>query len=237
MLLPSRALGAPLCFFHSEWAPRFALVRFPNCNSSTRHPVFPPDTPIVTVRRASVRSLRFSWSERREGSGCPSRQNLRVCVLSLLQVRCEPLPHYKAVPSQCPASSSFPPIPPPGSLHSTPQHRPQPLPGEGVPSCSPSLSWSVSSDSLAGPVGLSPEFFLSLPSSPRPCSRGYLTPPSTPLPSLSPPPHATPRSLLPFLAQPVLSLSPSSTSPPPCACVRAGTHAHAHTHIHIHTST
>lgn len=65
-----RALGTPLCFPHCEWAPRFALVRIPNCNSPTRHP--------YSHSQAGVSPATQIFLARGEGSGCPSRQNLRA---------------------------------------------------------------------------------------------------------------------------------------------------------------
>lgn len=67
----------------------------------------------------------FPGSKGGEGSDCPSRQNLRVSLPTLLQVCHMPLPHYKALPGLCLLSSpslplsewSWAPVPPPGSLH------------------------------------------------------------------------------------------------------------------------
>lgn len=190
-------MGTPIC-----------TGQFPNCSSLLPHrTVFSPDSPIVTVRRASALPLTFSWPGGRERSGLPFKAEPRGSVPTLLQVHV-PVPRYKTRPVPCPPSLPLSEwsgaAPPPGSLHPAPPGSPQGRGHSHALLSGPGLS----PDPLACPFGLSPEFFLSLPSSPRSCSMGYLPLSSTPLPGLSPPPHATTRSLLLLLAQPVPSLPP-----------------------------
>lgn len=147
-----------------------------------------PRHPTVTVRRVSALPLRFSWPKEWEGrdQDCPSRQNLRVsATLPQVQVCHVPLPHYKALPSLC-TLSSLPPSHRVSGVGLLPLPQEACIPpyllfirGGGIVML-PLPALSCLEDPLACPFGLSPEFFLPLPSSLRPCSMGYHSAQHTP---------------------------------------------------------